>query len=207
MKLADKLNPKHTALLVIDIQNDFCSPTGVMAAKGKDVSRMDELVRGVQKLADVCDMHHIPVFYTQQIYDRAELNDLQKEQYDLDGRLITCDIEGDGWEFYGLAPGDDQVYPKYNYNVFSNEKLQKDLQDACIKTLIVTGVSTQICVETAIRNGFDFGYKIVVPEDLVSTTSNDPMTQQRTLILVKKTYGVVTSSENIMSILSDGSSI
>ena len=201
MTLADKLDPKHTALIVVDMQNDFCAPTGLMASNGKDVSRMDDLVHGIHSLVNICVAQSIPVLYTQQIYDRAKLTDLQNEQYDLDGKMITCDIKGDGWKFYGFSPDNNEVYKKYSYNIFSNNQLKNNLEEWKIKTLIITGVSTQICVETAIRNGFDIGYKIIVPSELVATTSNDPATQERTLNLVRKTYGVVSSLNELSELL------
>ena len=203
MNLVEKLDPHHTALIVIDMQNDFCSDTGLMAKLGKDVSLMGRLADDIQSLTDLCTKKYIPVFYTQQIYDRTKLNDLQLEQYDLDSKIITCDIAGDGYKFFKLSPLREQVYPKYNYNIFSNSRLVSDLREKNIKTLIITGVSTQICVETAIRNGFDIGYKIVVPEDLIGTTSSDPDTQTRTLKLVSKTYGVVTNKNELSDILID----
>lgn len=199
--MVDKLNPRHTALIIVDMQNDFCSESGLMAKKGKDVSGMGRLTQDIQSLVEACNDKGIPTFYTQQIYDRTKLNDLQNEQYDLDGKLVTCDIAGDGYKFYGFNPPTDRIYPKYNYNVFSNTRLVDDLSAADIKTLVITGVSTQICVETAIRSGFDLGYKIVVPSDLVATTSKDPTTQQRTLSLVSKTYGVVSDLEEVMRII------
>lgn len=201
MDLIDKLNPLHAALIVIDMQNDFCSPSGVMAKLDKNVSNMDKLVADINSLIDVCNYKNIPVLYTQQIYDRTKQSDLQNEQYDLDGKLVTCDINGDGWRFYGFNPSDNQVYQKYNYNIFSNQRLSDTLVKSNTKTLIITGVSTQICVETAIRNGFDLGYKIVVPSDLVATTSNDSTIQERTLTLVKKTYGVVSDLKNLVDII------
>lgn len=201
MDLQTKLNSASTALLVVDIQNDFCSPAGLMASMSKDVSGMDTVIEKIKHLAALCEKVGIPTFYTQQIYDRTKLTDLQKEQYDLDGKMITCDINGDGYKFYKLNPPSDRVFPKYNYNVFSNHSLNNELSERGIKTLIITGGLTQICVETAIRNGFDIGYKIVVPRDLVATTSKDPETQQRTLSLVAKTYGVVVDSTEVMEIL------
>lgn len=123
MNLTDKLNPSNTALIVVDMQNDFCAPDGLMARMGKNVSGMDKMVDDIHTLVDVCESKHIPVFYTQQIYDRTKLNDLQNEQYDLDGKMITCDIAGTGWEFYGFDPPKDQVYEKYSYNIFSNGRL------------------------------------------------------------------------------------
>ncbi len=202
MTLKDKLDPLSTALIVIDIQNDFCSPSGLMSGLGKDVSAMDELVDGIKKLIEICSSSNLPVLYTQQIYDRSKLNELQKEQYDLDSKLITCDIDSDGWKFYKLDPNPEDVYQKYNYNIFSNPALVERLTNSGIKTIMVTGVSTQICVETAIRNGFDLGYKIVVPEDLVGTTSSDSQTQERTLNLVRRTYGAVCSFKEISDLLS-----
>jgi ureidoacrylate peracid hydrolase len=201
MNIHTKLDPKTTALLVIDIQNDFCSPTGLMASMGKNVSGMPVMVGKIQKLATVFEGSGMPVFYTQQIYDRSKLTDLQKEQYDLDGKMITCDIQGDGYNLYELTPPTDRVFPKYNYNVFSNPDLSQELSDRGIKTLVITGVATQVCVETAIRNGFDIGYKIVVPRDLVATTSKDPDIQERTLRLVEKTYGIVVDSAEVIAIL------
>jgi ureidoacrylate peracid hydrolase len=201
MNLQTKLNPKTTALLVIDIQNDFCSPSGLLASMGKDVLGMDIMIEKIKELANVCEDAGIPTFYTQQIYDRSKLTDLQKEQYDLDGRMVTCDINGKGYKFHKLNPPADRVFPKYTYNVFSNPDLSSELSKRDIKTLIITGVSTQICVETAIRNGFDLGYKIVVPRNLVATTSKDPNTQERTLRLVEKTYGVVVDSAEVIALI------
>jgi ureidoacrylate peracid hydrolase len=201
MALRTKLDYRTTALLVIDIQNDFCSLAGLMASRGKDMSGMGTMIEKIKKLADVCEAAGVPVFYTQQIYDRSKLTDLQKEQYDIDGKMISCDINGDGYKFYKLNPPVDRIFPKYNYNVFSNPNLSNELLDRGVKTLIITGVMTHVCVETAIRNGFDIGYKIVVPQDLVATTSKDPNVQERTLHLVDRTYGVVVDSSEVMAIL------
>jgi ureidoacrylate peracid hydrolase len=205
MNLSDKLNPATTALLVIDIQNDFCAPTGFQAAvRGKDVSGMDAMIERIEQLAEVCERVGVPSFYAQQIYDRSKLTDLQKEQYDLDAKLIICDVDTDGYKFYKINPPADRVFPKYAYNVFSNENLKNELEARGVKTLIITGVTTQVCVETAVRVGFDLGYKIVVPRDLVGTTSRDPETQNRTLRLVEITFGVVVDSQEIIDVLESG---
>lgn len=201
MSLKTKLDPAITALLVIDLQNDFCSPGGLMASRGKDVSSMGAMIERVEILISVCNKVNVPIFYLQQMYDRSKLTELQKEQYDLDGKLVTCDIQGEGYKFYKINPPIDRVFPKYAYNAFSNPNLVRELCEKKIKTLIITGVLTHICVETAIRNGFDIGYKIVVPRDLVATTSKDPGIQARTLRLVEKTYGVVVDSSEIIKIL------
>lgn len=200
MHLKEKLNPKLTALLVIDIQVDFCSPKGLLGMRGRDLSLMEPMIDNLEKIIAVAQKKGILTLYTQQVYDRNKLNSLQKEQYDLDGKLITCDINTDGYKFYRIKPPKSSVYEKYNFNVFSNFELVKELQERGIKTLVIAGVDTIFCVETAIRNGFDLGYKIVVPKDLIAGNAKHTELNNRTLELVSKTYGVVSDFEEISGI-------
>lgn len=58
------------------------------------------------------------------------------------------------------------------------------------------------CVETAIRVGFDLGYKIVVPEDMVAGNARDKDANGRTFELIKKTYGVIVNSEDLLRVWS-----
>jgi ureidoacrylate peracid hydrolase len=200
LPLSEKLSPKHTALVVIDVQVDFCSPNGFLAKRGRDLSMMEPMVDRLKQVIDTAGRAGVLTLYTQQVYDRTKLNELQKEQYDLDGKLITCDADGDGYKFYRIQPSPDKVYLKYNYNAFSNPAFDKALRDSGIKSLVITGVDTQYCVETAIRNGFDLGYKIVAPTDLMATSAKHMDMHKRTLELVRKTYGVLINSEELMKI-------
>lgn len=200
MNLTEKINPKHTALIVIDIQNDFASPDGLLAKRGRDISMVPAMIEKVQATIKVAEQVGVPVFYTQQIYDRSKLTDLQKEQYDLDGKYITCDIATDGYKFYKINPKSEFIFIKYNYNIFSNPELEKTLNSKGIKTLIIVGMDSYWCVETAIRNAFDLGYKIVVPEDSIACNGKHLDLHNRTLELVKRAFGVVTNSSEINEI-------
>ena len=200
INLKDKINPKHTALIVIDIQNDFASPEGLLAKGGRDMSMVAPMIEKIQKTISVAEQAEIPVFYTQQIYDRSKLTDLQKEQYDLDGKYITCDVNTDGYKFYKINSNPEFTFIKYNYNIFSNPELEKTLNKRGIKTLVIAGMDTYWCVETAIRNAFDLGYSVVVPEDLLACNGKHLDLHNRTLELVKRTFGVVTHSSEINSI-------
>ena len=197
MDIATKCSPAHTALIVIDIQRDFAAPDGLLARRGRDISAVDPMVDRLQTTTAIAKQAGVPVLYAKQIYDRTKLTPLQLEQYDCDGKMVTCDINTNGHEFYRINPDSKTVFPKYNYNVFSNPDFCAFLDKNGIKTLVITGMDTCYCVETAIRNGFDLGYKIVVPEDLVLGSSKHQEIQDRTLWLVRKTYGVVTLSEEL----------
>lgn len=203
LPLAEKINPKHTALLVIDIQNDFASPTGSLGRGGRDLSMVEPMIDRLQDLTETAKHAGVLTLYTQELFDRSKLNDLQKEQYDLDGKGIVCDIAADGWHFYRIDPPPEAVFEKYVHDPFSNPRLVQTLHDHGIKTLIVTGLDTIYCVEYAIRNGFDRGYKIVVPEDLVAGNARHIHWQQKTLELTRKTFGCVTTAAEIKRIWQD----
>src|SRR5215216_1891694 len=93
LELTRKLDKKTTALIIIDIQNDFCSPSGVLGKRGRDFSLINPMVDKLEKVIELTEKAGVLTIYTQQIYDRSKLNNLQKEQYDLDDKLITCDID------------------------------------------------------------------------------------------------------------------
>ncbi len=200
MDLKEKVKPEHTALLVIDMQKDFASPEGIRAKRGGDLSQVDSMVDKLLDFIPVAERAGVLTLYTQQIYDRDKLNDLQKEQYDLDGKLVMCDPSTGGHEFYRIDPPRNLVFEKQNFNAFSNSTLKAELGQNGIKTLVITGMDTYYCVETAIRNGYDLGYKIVVPKDLVAGNGKHIALHERTLELVRKTYGVVSNSKELAEI-------
>lgn len=200
MNLAEKIAPTHTALLVVDIQKDFAAPEGLLGQRGRDLSMVPGMLSANHALIAAAQTAGVLTVYAQQIFDRTKLTPLQLEQYDLDGKMITADIAGEGWHFHGITPPQDKVFIKYNYNAFSNPDLHTTLQSHGIKTLIITGMDTHICVETAIRNGFDLGYKIVVPADAVACNGRHLDLHNRTLQLTEKIYGTVTTTPQILSL-------
>lgn len=197
MSLEKKLNPGHTALLIIDIQIDFASPEGLLAKLGRDLSLVEPMINTLEKVIGVAKKAGVLTLFTQQIYDRNKLNDLQKEQYDLDGKLITCDVNTDGYKFYRINPSKDKVFIKHNFNCFSNLDLVKTLKNNGIKTLVITGMDTIFCVETAMRNAFDLGYKIVIPKDLVAGNAKRMALHNKTLEMAKQ-FGVVIKSDDLI---------
>jgi ureidoacrylate peracid hydrolase len=206
MEFREKIDPKHTAFVVIDIQNDFASPDSrfFRASRGGDLSLIDPMIDKLEETIPVAKKAGVDIIYTQQIYDPSKLNKLQIEQYELDGKLKTCSIDTDGYKFYRIDPPKKDVYVKYNYNIFSNGDLRKRLIIKNIKTLVITGMDIIFCVDTAVRNGFDLGYKIVVVEDMVAGNAKYIDWNKKTLDIIKYGYGmVVTSTELIEAWLGD----
>lgn len=168
-KFSKKVNPETAALLVIDMQRDYCCEGGIFDKMGFDYKVPERLssilndfvirARKVLKHIVHIKMAHIP-----------ELSSpAGKEHYARVG--LQRKINPIFSEFYGVKPTEGEiVIPKYRYSAFVSTYLDRYLRANGIKTLIATGVATNVCVESTIRDGFMFDYHIVVPRDLTEAT-------------------------------------
>jgi nicotinamidase-related amidase len=87
---------------------------------------------------------------------------------------------------------------KYNFNIFSNPNLVTRLSLKKTKTLILTGMDIIFCVETAVRNAFDLGYKVVVPEDAIAGNAKYPEFNNNAIEMFKR-FGVVVKTSDILN--------
>jgi len=198
MPIQEKINPAHTALIVIDAQVDFCSPEGLLG-NDKDYSLYESVLSKLPKVISVAEKAGVLVLYTKQIYSRDKLNALQKEQYDLDGKLVLAVENTKGADFYKINPPMEKVFIKHNNNVFSNAELCEVLIKNSIKTLVLTGFDTVFCIETALRNAVDLGYKVVLPRDLVGMNAKRLDLHNQTLNIASY-IGVVINSDELITI-------
>ena len=103
-----------------------------------------------------------------------------------------------------LADG-EYIVKKHRYGAFTGTALDNTLRENGIRTLVVTGVQTNVCVETTLREGLSRGYYIVVPADCVATHSSD--LHDATLQNVERLFGDVTSTAALMATWTDGASV
>lgn len=188
----------NTALIVIDIQKDFCSPEGLLAKRGRDLSRIEAMIDQLIPFLERAKLANIPILYAKQLYDWDSLNERQKELYKA-GRFVSCDKSTDGHEFYRISPPSEDVFVKHAFNCFSNLNLLKRLNELGIESLIITGVDSEYCVESSVRSAFDLGFKVIVPKDLIATNAKKVHREERFLELVDSTFGIVSSSGEIMN--------
>ena len=100
-------------------------------------------------------------------------------------------------EFYKVVPQeDDTVIPKYRYSGFVSTCLDHFLRLNEIKTVIVTGVATNVCVETTARDAFMRDYYAVVPSDLTEGTS--PEAKRASLSNIDSFFGQVVDSQSLL---------
>ena len=194
-KLSEKINPQTTALLITDMQRDYCCAGGVIDKMGFDYKaakrlapRLNDFVDRARKILKYIvhiKMAHIPELASPVLKEHYERVGLQREH------------NPSFSEFYGIKPMDGEiVVPKYRYSAFVSTYLDKYLRANSIKTLVLTGVATNVCVESTARDGFMLDYHIVVASDLTEAT--EAGAKQWSLRNIETFFGEVVNSRNLL---------
>ncbi len=187
-KKSTKLDLDHTALLVIDMLNDFFEEGGAMVLRGGK-----SLYEPIGKLLDVAHQKKMPVFWLNQW--------LREDDSLFKIRVPHCIVDSWGAKIVDSLPQypEDIVIHKRRYSGFFQTSLDLFLRERDIKQVIVTGVVTNICVRSTVNDAFFLGYDVIVPHDCVEATS--PEHQETHLYDIDTHYGTVMSFENLLSLL------
>lgn len=171
--LEDRVRPEHTAVIVVDIQNDFCAEEGYIARRfGCDVDANAALADANVRLTDVARDAGALIVWVQAIYDPQYLSAPMLVKNGSANDTVRCAEGSWGADFYRVAPREgDLVVRKHRYSAFSGTPLDNLLRRRGVRTTVITGVATNICVESTLREGFNLGYYIVVPGDCVGSAN------------------------------------
>jgi nicotinamidase-related amidase len=192
-------NPKNTALLIIDMQRDFVEPGGFGESLGNDVSILRKTIAPIKSVLDACRKCQIMVVHTREGH-RADLADCPPSKMERGhpkrkigdpgtmGRLLVRGEKGHDIvpELYP-KPG-EPVIDKPGKGAFYATDLEPILRNAGIRSLIVCGVTTEVCVNTTVREANDRGFDCVVLEDCVG--SYFPEFQHAALEMIKAQGGI-----------------
>ena len=180
----------NTALLVIDMQNDFIKKDVLLEVKG--------IRAGIPRLAafiDSCRQAKLPIIYTRHCYDPKN-NPIEAKLFKFRKNTLRKGLEG--WKIYAtLKPApQDTVIDKTRYDAFFKTRLHQILKQKHIKNLIITGTMTEICCESTARTAMFYDYNIFFCKDL--TFTSDKLTHDNTLKVIKHHFGAVVSSPSIL---------
>lgn len=192
---ADLIMPDRTALVIVDVQNDYCHPDGALAAGGNDVAGVKAMMPRLHSLIDAARAHGVPVIFIQTFHEKATDSPVWASRSGR-GSLGVCRKGSWGAGFYEVAPLPEEiVVNKHRYSAFINTRLDSVLRSLRIETLIMTGVSTNVCVESTARDGFMLDYHIVLAEDACASYSR--AAHEMTLENMKGYFGVVASAAEV----------
>ncbi|MGQ9593608.1 MAG: cysteine hydrolase family protein [Anaerolineae bacterium] len=202
--LEEQIAQDRCALLVIDMQNDFVSPQGMMARFGFDLSMVQEVAPRLARFIQQARQRGIFIVHTRVINDATQN---PPSWYAFWGPPAVT-IEG-SWGA-AFAPGfepqeGEPVVTKYTYGAFTGTNLDTILRRREVKTLIVTGTGPNICAGDTMHQGFALGYHIVAPRDLLASfTVKGPEFNQTVkdvaMYILERHYGKVVTSEEIVQI-------
>lgn len=202
----EKVNPHHTALVVIDMQNDFIADDGLIAREGRDVSQAKEMAKRLPELIKVAREAGVFVIFVRNVYTSEQnfyLSDVWLEQAARKRaggytRIPVCAAGSWGGEFYGdLRPQpEDPIVTKHRYSAFYNTDLDTILRANGIRTVVLTGVVTNVCVETSAREAFVRDYYVVVVSD--GTAAYVQADHDMTLQNIDRFFGETISTSDLI---------
>jgi nicotinamidase-related amidase len=207
------LDTDRTAIVVIDMQRDFLQKGGFGEALGNDVSRLSAAIPPCAALLEVARAKRLLVVHTREGH-RPDLTDAPKAKLERGSPTLRIGAVGPmGRILVRGEPGHDivpELYPrpgeavvdKPGKGAFYATDLHLILENAGIETLIVCGVTTEVCVHTTVREANDRGYRCVVPADCVA--SYFPEFHEVALRMIKAQGGIfgwVSDSKRVIKAL------
>ncbi|TIO52778.1 MAG: cysteine hydrolase [Mesorhizobium sp.] len=192
--------PETTALIVIDMQRDFAEPGGFGASLGNDVSRVTAIVPTVKRLIEGFRVAGLPVIHTMECH-RPDLSDLPPAKRDRgDPSIRIGDVGPMGRVLIAGEPGTailDELAPrpgeivieKPGKGAFYATSLSDNLKRIGARQLVFAGVTTEVCVQTTMREANDRGYECLVAED--ATESYFPEFKAAALAMIRAQGAIV----------------
>jgi gluconolactonase len=172
-----KIDPKRTALIVQDLQNDVIIEKGAFADSGAPTHAKEQnVVENAKRLMEACRAKGIPVIHVHYIVEEGAPG-LKLNAPLFQGVKDTNALVRGSW---GAAPAEglepqkgDYVVEKMRMSAWEGTKLEPMLGGLGRDTIIVTGAWTNMSIEHTSRTGADKGYTVYVPEDCCSTMNAD----------------------------------
>lgn len=203
-------DPLTTALVMIDMQRDFVEPGGFGEALGNDVSLVRTAIEPCKRLLSASRQAKLLIIHTREGH-RADLADCPpaklvrggKTFIGTDGPMGRILVRGEAGhdiipELYPIQG--EPIIDKPGKGAFYETDLQLILQNHGIRTLIVCGVTTEVCVTTTVREANDRGYECIIPADCVG--SYFPAFQKSALEMIKAQgaiFGWVSTASDVIN--------
>jgi ureidoacrylate peracid hydrolase len=187
-----------STLLVVDVQNDFCHPDGLFAKAGLDLTGVQASVENLLPLIHVARTSRIPVIFVKTCHD-AWTNSAGFVQRAMRkaARAEICATGTWGADYYRVQPTkEDCEVVKHRYSAFVGTNLEVILRSLARQTVVVTGVTTNVCVESTVRDAYMRDYRPVLVEDCTGAPTRQEY--ESALYNVRTYFGSVTDSASLM---------
>ncbi len=191
------LDPRECALLIIDVQDMFCSPLGVTGRKHAN-TRMQALPARINAFAERFRKAGGLPIYIRAVTDAKARPENMRWLDELKGVHFPADPNHSDYSFYGLAiPQDATTLEKRCGDAFASTNLKGILDTQGIRYVLLSGVRTEICVRRAAERASSEGYFVFVLRDLCATRDACAEQEDQALMFLNAYSGMVTTTEEI----------
>lgn len=203
--LEELVEPAHTALVVVDMQRDFCLPGGAFDHLGVDISMYRPMIPRLARLIEGARAAGVPVVYIQMTVlpnrrseSPAQIRFNLRLHFASHGGVEPLGYTPDGSVGQEIIPelepqDGDLIVKKYRSSGFWGTNLDMLLRSNGIETVVVTGCTTEGCVESTARDAMFNDYYVVLAEDCVA--SDDPKQHDASLFLMRHRFDIATADE------------
>jgi len=203
--LSLKASPQHCALLVIDVQNDFAATGGFFHQVGADVGHLQRhVIPSIHRLIESARRAGVTVVFVKSFYDAQYLSAPMRERNDRLGMNMPRCLAGSwGADFCGVAPADGEaVVVKHRYSAILGSNLLDVLKERGIRSLLLTGIATDTCVESTARDAYFLDYYVTLVADCCGAASQED--HNATLPRFNRDYGLVVNASDVAAIWEGG---
>lgn len=207
------INPRETAVIAVDMQNDFGAEGGMFASKGLPIEAARATIEPTARVLDAAREAGMTVVYLKMEFARDLSNlggpDAPNREKHLGFGVGSGDflIEGT-WNtdvVSELAPQPaDIVISKQRYSGFFETELDEVLRSREIKSLVFVGWTTSVCVESTLRDAFFRDYRCVVLSDCTAEVVGSDLARtnhEASLLVIEGLFGWVADSESFVQAL------
>mgnify|MGYP001369296615 CR=1 FL=1 len=206
--LATRVNPRHTALVLVDMQNDFCSPGGRLDKNGESLNLIRETVPRVVRLLNWARASAVKVLHVRTEHDPITSHEDMRVDSKAEpsrtalqrGRMLDSCISGSwGAEIVdAIVPlPEEMIVLKHRFSGFMDTRLELLLKSNGIETIVVAGVTTNCSVESTVRDAVMRDFYAVVAEDCVATPDSAAHLHRSTLDTLQLHFCLVRLSDSI----------
>jgi ureidoacrylate peracid hydrolase len=200
--LRDIVSPQWAALIVVDVQNDFCHEDGLFGKLGADLRGVQSAARRIDELLPRARRAGVPVIFVTMEHDPLTNSPAWRHRYPT-ARSDACVAGSWGAELYRVRPAPGEpVVAKHRYSPFVGANIEYLLRANERRSLLVAGVATNICVESVLRDGFMRDYHVALVEDCAGAYSEQA--HRSTVENTRAFLGRVVDSETLHALWPQG---
>jgi ureidoacrylate peracid hydrolase len=196
--LAEKVDPRQAALIVVDVLNDFCHPEGAAGLQKLDLSMVPGMVEHLNRFIGEARRVGLPIIFVRTHHSSWTDSEawLGRARTAPREQVPVC-VEGTwGCEWYEVFPEEsDRIVTKHRFSAFIGTDLDQVLRARGIRTLLIGGIGTSVCVESTARVGYQLDYEIVLLEDCCAAYTH--AVHDRTVRNIAAHFGDVVREEEV----------